>query len=345
MNSLGQNLSENYKQSKIIIGTKFTSFQDYIPQEKIKRTIIITDKNINTIYGEHFVKFPIIEIKAGEDSKTMKTAMKIVEQLLELEADRHSYLLAIGGGVICDITGFVASVFMRGIPFSYISTSLLSQVDASIGGKTGVNFKGFKNIIGTFNHPEFVICDQQMLSSLPKSEFTNGMGEVIKHACISSQSMFNFLKTNSKQILEYDITTIKQLIEKSIEIKTDIVTKDEFESGERKKLNFGHTIGHAIEMNSKLNHGEAISVGMVMAAKLSYQKGYCSRSVIKEIESLCKAFGLPVKTRILAYKLIDVIKKDKKKKDKYIDFVFIEEIGRVRIEKLLTEDIIKVFAR
>lgn len=345
MNSPEQNLLDNYNKSKIIIGTKFKSFQDYIPQEKIKRTIIITDKNINKIYGEHFSKFPIIEIKAGEDSKTVKTAMKIAEQLLELEADRHSYLVAVGGGVICDITGFVASVFMRGISFSYISTSLLSQVDASIGGKTGINFKGFKNIIGTFNHPDFVICDQQMLTTLPKEEFTNGMGEIIKHACISSKSMFNYLKENSQIILEKDIIAIKYVIEKSIEIKTAFVTNDEFETGERKKLNFGHTIGHAIEMNSKLNHGEAISVGMVMAAKLSYQKGYCDRSIIKKIETLCKTFGLPTKTKILASTLIDVIKKDKKKKDKYIDFVFIEEIGRVRIEKILTEDIIKVFAR
>lgn len=190
MNLLTNVKTIDYQKSNIIFGASFSSFQDFIPKKKQNRTIIITDNNLNRIYGESFNSLPIIEIPAGEESKSMNTIMNIVEQLLDLGADRHSFLLGIGGGVICDITGFVASVFMRGISFAYVSTSLLSQVDASIGGKTGINFNTYKNIIGTFNHPEFVICDLKILSTLPDSEYVNGLGEVIKHALIADNDMY-----------------------------------------------------------------------------------------------------------------------------------------------------------
>lgn len=342
MNLLTNVKTIDYQKSNIILGASFSSFQDFIPKKKRNRTIIITDNNLNRIYGESFNSLPIIEIPAGEESKSMNTIMNIVEQLLDLGADRHSFLLGIGGGVICDITGFVASVFMRGISFAYVSTSLLSQVDASIGGKTGINFNTYKNIIGTFNHPEFVICDLKMLSTLPDSEYVNGLGEVIKHALIADNDMYEYLKKNRKQILKRNNSYIKHLIERSIQIKTNIVNADERESGVRKKLNFGHTLGHAVEANSNLNHGEAISVGMVLAAKLSYQLGYCDASVVENIESLLTNFGLPTSTNIPSNILLEAIQKDKKKADKAIDFVFIKNPGSVMIEKILPEDIINL---
>ena len=335
----------NYQHSKIILDSPFTDFRKFIPKDKLNRTIIITDTNINRIYGKSFSELPIIEIPAGEDSKSMDQILSIMEKLLNMGADRHSFLLAIGGGVVCDISGFVASIFMRGIDFGYISTSLLSQVDASIGGKTGINYLNYKNIIGAFNHPSFVICDQSMISTLPKSEFINGLGEVVKHAVISDKEMFNFMQENHRKIIKQDDESINYLIEKSIQIKSNIVNQDERENGLRKKLNFGHTIGHAIEVNSDYNHGEAISIGMVLAAKLSHKKGYCSESIVKMIESLLTNIGLPISTDISSDKLMEAILKDKKKKGMEIDFVFVEDIGKLKIEKVSAMEIINALEK
>ena len=329
----------NYHKSKVVVGESLRKLTDYLSEEKKDRLVILTDDNVGAIYKNDFPEAPVITIGCGESIKTQKTVNEIVDQLLGLGADRHTFLVGIGGGIVCDITGYVASVFMRGISFGYVSTSLLSQIDASIGGKTGVNHKGFKNLIGTFNQPEFVICDLDMLNSLPKAEINNGIAEAIKHALIADPAYYRFIIENSEAILSLDRAFLEKLVSRSIEIKTAVVNRDEKEKGERKKLNFGHTYGHAIESLSGIPHGQAVAVGMVKVAELSFKMGYCEEKLIGEIKRVLLKFGLPIETKLSNKGLLEAIQKDKKRKQDKVDFVFIREIGQVEIQTVPIEDL------
>lgn len=233
------------------------------------RVIVLCDENTEqcishlTIFFRESQDIPLINIPAGEINKSLKTCEMVWRRLTELKADRNAILLNLGGGVVTDLGGFVASTYMRGIRFVHIPTSLMGMVDAAIGGKTGVDFDGLKNMIGTFSQPEAVIVDPSFLKTLPERELKSGFAEVLKHAFISEPSIIDLL-----------VGDMDELIARSIEVKMDVVKTDEFETGERKKLNFGHTIGHAVEshfLNSDkpLLHGEAIAVGLVIEAYLS----------------------------------------------------------------------------
>lgn len=330
---------KDYHKSKVVVGESFKNLIDYIPEEKRDGLVILTDTNLGAIYGKGFPKASVIKIGCGESIKTQKTVDQIVDQILELGADRHTFLVGIGGGIVCDIAGYVAAIFMRGISFGYVSTSMLSQIDASIGGKTGVNHKGFKNLIGTFNQPDFVICDLEMLNTLPKAEIINGIAEAIKHALIADADYYRFIDENSKKILSLERNALEKLVSRSIEIKTGVVNRDEKEKGERKKLNFGHTFGHAIESMSGIPHGQAVSVGMVKAAELSVKMGFCDEKLVVEIKRLLQKFGLPTETKLSDKALLEAIQKDKKRKQEKVDFVFIREIGQVIIQPIPIKDL------
>jgi 3-dehydroquinate synthase len=322
--------------SKVFIGETYLNITDYLPE---KKCFLICDENIHHHYGEFIEKFDHIIIGCGESSKTWSTIENIVEKLLEFGADRNSFLLGMGGGLVCDVTGFVASIFMRGLDFGFISTSLLSQVDASVGGKNGINFGKLKNMIGVFNPPKFVICDPVLLKTLPKREVRSGFGEVIKHAFIKDKNLFGFLKKNKDALLNLDPELMEDLIYKAVSIKTDVVNNDPFEKGERKKLNFGHTIGHAIENNSNLTHGEAISVGMALATKLSEDILDLDKKESQEIIETLKSFELPTNHDVSAEIINDFLIKDKKKNRNSIDFILLNAIGEsciktIPIEKL-----------
>jgi len=319
------------KQSEILIGEQLSNLKDYFPQ---KNTVIITDSNLKQLYNSQFPKASIIEIGLGEDIKNLQTVDSIIKQLVELQADRHTFIVGIGGGIVCDITGFVASIYMRGVDFGFVSTSLLSQVDASVGGKNGVNFNNYKNIIGNFNQPKFVICDSQMLHTLPPKEVKNGMSEILKHALIADAQMFHLIREKSEQILNLEERIIEDLIYENIKIKAAFVEKDEKEQGERKKLNFGHTLAHAIEKNSNLSHGEAVAIGIVFAAKISHQKKYISETDLTLIIESVKQLGLPISSNIKPELLADAIINDKKRQGKNISFVLLNKIGEARIENL-----------
>ena len=324
--------------SEILIGESFANTSKYLPKDNV---IIITDDNLFKHYSNEFPDFPVIKIGTGEQIKTLQTVEYIVSQLIDLQADRKTFLLGIGGGIVCDITGFVASIYMRGINFGFVSTSLLSQVDASVGGKNGINFNSYKNIIGKFNQPKFVICDAKMFNTLPEKEIKNGMGEVLKHTIIADGRMFCIIKNNVPQILALNENRINELIFNSIEIKSDIVNKDETEQGERKKLNFGHTLGHAIEKHSDLSHGEAISIGMVFSAQLSQKKGFITQSDVAKITDLLNNLGLPTSTNIDRKKLADAITKDKKRSSDSIDFVLIKKIGEAVVKTISIKELQK----
>jgi 3-dehydroquinate synthase len=230
--------------SQLLVGESIDNLSRYIEP---LRTIIITDKTVQGLYQDRFPDCPVIAMDQGEKIKTLETVKDLYGRLVELEADRSAFILAIGGGIVCDVAGFVASTYMRGIHFGFVSTTLLAQVDASVGGKNGVNFGGYKNMVGVFNQPEFVVCDLAMLKTLPVREILCGYAEIIKHGAIADARMLDFLETHRDAALDLDQAIVAFLVYRSVEIKAGVVTRDERERGERRKLNFGHTFGHAIE--------------------------------------------------------------------------------------------------
>lgn len=323
--------------SSIHVGESLSNINTYIPPGVTP--IIITDENIHALYGKNFPPGPVLTIGTGEKIKTLATVETLLRELIELSCDRGSFILGIGGGIVTDIVGFVASIFLRGVRFGFVSTSLLSQVDASVGGKNGVNLDSFKNMVGVFNQPEFVICDIDLLQTLPKTEISNGLAEIVKHGLICDAPLLSFIEQNRQKALDLDQDTIFRLVADSVAIKSRVVQQDEKEAGERRKLNFGHTIGHAIEKlnqqtSDQTGHGRAISLGMVAAAMFSHEKGMISQNDVDRIIRLLKNLNLPVKLDYKADQIIEAASRDKKKQGSNLYFVFLEALGKARVEKI-----------
>ena len=323
--------------SKILVGESYLNTFKYI---KHKNVVIITDKNLYNIYESFFTNRPTIVLETGEEHKTLKTTEIIYNKFLELNVDRSWFVLGFGGGIVCDITGYCATTFMRGLDFGFISSSLLSQVDASTGGKNGVNFGGLKNMVGTFSQPQFVICDVGLLATLPAEEFDNGFAEIIKHAIIASDELFDYLINNRNDIVDLNKEKIKNLVYESVVLKSIIVNNDETEKGERKKLNFGHTIGHAIEVVANISHGKAIAIGMTLALKKSAQMGLISNPQANKAIELIKSYDLPTELKINKQLLAEKIMHDKKSKGNKIDFILIKKIGNAVIHELNIDEIL-----
>jgi len=323
------------KLSSIYVGEHLKNLENYLPSGQ---TIIITDENIKKYYQKDFPDVPVITIGTGEGIKTLATVETILKELIYYSCDRSSFIVGIGGGIVCDITGFVASTFLRGINFGFVSTSLLSQVDASVGGKNGVNLDAYKNMVGVFNQPEFVICDIDLLSTLPKKEISNGLAEIVKHALISDKDLFKFLEKHKHNALRLDNDTIFKLVATSVKIKSQVVQQDEKEAGERRKLNFGHTIGHAIEKFEMAEHGRAVAMGMVAAARFSQAKHLIHQEDVFRITQLLNDLNLPTILDYPAKEIINAVEKDKKKQGNDLFYVFLEQIGKARVEKISFND-------
>jgi 3-dehydroquinate synthase len=323
--------------SKLLIGERLVNLDKYIPG---KHAVIITDENVNRLYRDAFPKdTPVIVIGTGEKVKNMDTMSLIFDELIKYQVDRSAYIIGIGGGVVCDIAGFVASAYMRGVSFGFVSTTLLSQVDASTGGKNGVNFKGYKNMIGVFNQPDFVICDPEMLKTLPEEEYIAAYGEVIKHALIKDKALFEFLEENREKAMKRDKGVIQRVVYDSLVIKSAVVQEDEKENGLRRILNFGHTLGHAIERYTGIIHGKAVSIGMVMAAEISFAKGLIDKGTVERIKGLLIDYGLPVNIAFDKKEIIEIMKKDKKRAQSDINFVLLKSIGDVIIEPIAIKEL------
>jgi len=305
----------------------------------VERLIIVTDETVFKLYGQSFPPVPVIRIASGEACKTLDTVSLIYRGLLEQEADRGSCLVAVGGGLVCDVAGFAASTYLRGIAFGCVPTTLLAQVDASVGGKNGVNFDGYKNMIGTFNQPEFVLCDPDLLHSLPPEEIGCGLAEIVKHAAIADQGMFELLEDTAEAARRLDRPVIERLICESVRIKASIVTADERESGERRKLNFGHTFGHAVERLCSVPHGRAVAQGMAVASALSVQRGYLSEEGHQRLLKLLGRLDLPVRLDADPQELLPILAKDKKRLGESIHFVLLESIGKAVVEPIDLEEI------
>ncbi len=329
--------------STIRVGEKLQNLGKYIPAENV---VIITDVNVKRFYQNNFPPHPVITIQTGEKIKNLDTVRSIYGKLVELGVDRSTVIIGIGGGIVCDITGFVASTFLRGVKFGFVSSTLLSQVDASVGGKNGVNFKGYKNMVGVFSQPEFVICDLNLLSTLPEKEVLCGLAEIVKHAAIGDGDLFEYLEEHYQKALALDSAVIERLVYDSVVIKSAIVNRDEKEKGERRKLNFGHTFGHAIEKTTGVRHGEAVSAGMVMASELSVKKGHLQAKNAQRIKSLLGDLKLPTHLPADRKTVFDALQKDKKRKGDRIYFVFLEDIGKPFVDQISIkelEDIINDF--
>ena len=267
----------------------------------------------------------------GEQEKKLKTVHKIIDHLLQNGFGRDATLISLGGGVVCDITGFVASVFMRGVSVIQIPTTLLAQVDASVGGKTGVNHSLGKNLIGSFYQPSAVVCDTAFLSSLDPKEMSDGLAEIIKYGLIYDRDFFVWLQTNISNILEQDRASLGHAVQRSCQIKAEIVAQDEREQSIRAILNFGHTFGHAIENQTgydQWSHGQAIAAGMVLASKLSAKMSLISEEDVELIKDILLRAGLPVEPpKISTHDFVDAMKADKKVKARVIQLVLLKEIG------------------
>lgn len=227
---------------------------------RAERIVAIVDSNVLRLHGPRLGDIEIIEAAPGEGNKTLGAIERVYRSLLELEADRSAFVVGIGGGIACDIAGFAASTYMRGLRFGFVPTTLLAMVDASVGGKNGVNFMGYKNIIGTIRQPEFCLCDFELLETLPESEMRNGLAEAVKSAAIGDAGFFSYLEGGWKDALSRKGSAVERVVHDSLRVKIGIVEADETEKGERMKLNFGHTIGHAVEKAAGIPHGEAISI-------------------------------------------------------------------------------------
>jgi len=325
--------------SQILIGESIDNLKNYVADRKF---FIITDRNIDKLYEDRFPKASVYSIEPVETSKSLQITMDIYRWLIDHKADRNSFIVGIGGGVVCDLAGYVASTFMRGIDFGFVATSLLAQVDASVGGKNGIDLDGYKNIIGTFNQPKFVICDISLLKTLPPVEFSNGMAEVVKHALIADKSKFEFIEKNREEILSLNKEMIEYLVTRSVKIKANIVEEDEHEQGSRRVLNLGHTWGHAVEKLNKIPHGQAVSIGLIFSANLSVEKGLLSAEDRDRLKKLLTDLGLPTTTTANPKQLFDVLQKDKKRENDFVHFVLMKGIGNVVVEKISLSELERI---
>ena len=317
------------------------NFDGYIAGKDIA---IITNEVVAPLYlneiSDLFSNRNVIEyiLPDGEQEKKLKTVHKIIDRLMEAGFGRDSTLIALGGGVVGDITGFTASIFMRGINFIQIPTTLLAQVDASVGGKTAVNHKSGKNLIGSFYQPQCVICDSIFLATLEATEISAGLAEIIKYGLIFDSEFFQWLQKNMQQILSNDRAAVDYVIQRSCAIKAEIVAQDEKEQSVRALLSFGHTFGHAIEKLTgygNWTHGDAVAVGMVLAARLSENMSLITPEDVQNIEEILTAANLPISLpNIDPAELLAAMQSDKKVKDRNIQLVLLKNIG----EAFLTAD-------
>ena len=320
-----------------------------------QRCAVITDRNVAPHYGQAAVENleaagfePIlITVPAGETAKSLKVVASCYDQLAEQRLERKSFVVALGGGVVGDLAGFVAATFLRGIDFVQIPTTLLAQVDSSVGGKVGVNLKAGKNLVGAFYQPRFVLCDLETLETLPVREYRAGLAEIIKYGIIHDVELFRRLEQAMPKLLQREPDTLASVVARCCQIKAGVVGQDETESGLRAILNFGHTIGHALEAVSgygKFLHGEAIAIGQLLAAKLSAELLGLPQRDVERIAVLFEKAGLPTHIKLSPAqqeKLFEAMRHDKKVSEGIVKFVLVNKIGQVSFGQAVPLDLVE----
>ena len=322
--------------SRVVVGNVGELLPILLPH---KRVVVVSDTNIDRHYHSLIEPYDHVLIGLGEASKTLLTLDAIYRRFIELGVDRSCFVLAIGGGIVTDVAGFAASTFMRGLEFGFISTSLLGQVDASVGGKNGVNVEGYKNMVGTFTQPKFVICDVDLLRTLSPREFRTGLAEIIKAAVIADAELFEMLEQADLSTLQRDSDTLCEMVYRAIKVKADIVERDERESGDRRLLNLGHTLAHAIEKSSsKFNHGEAVAVGLAMIAEVAANRDMLAVADKERIVALLERAGFALEPPVEVRTLLKAVKRDKKAEGDSIHVVFPLGVGNCCVEKMPLEE-------
>lgn len=335
----------------IVIEQSFEAFGNALKKRNVqnKKICIVSDRNVaplylnevkeilktNTKYVTEFV------FSAGEENKNLDVVRLLYTKLIEEEFDRSDMLVALGGGVVGDLTGFAAATFLRGIDFIQVPTTLLSQVDSSVGGKTGVDFDSFKNMVGAFCMPKLVYMNLDVLNTMPERDYLSGMGEVVKYGLIGDKAFYHYILEHTDEICHRNLSTLEEIVAISCNAKRFIVEEDPTEKGRRALLNFGHTLGHAIEklLHFAMYHGECVSLGMVAASYLSYKKGAITLEQLNELKALLRQLRLPVS--ISGLQVEDVIaatKVDKKMEAGIIKFILLQKIGDAYIDRTITED-------
>lgn len=305
-----------------------------LPSLVHENIIFITDENVFQHHAAKFDGHKTIVVKAGEEHKQQATVDNILGQLITMEADRKTFIVGVGGGVVTDMAGYAASVYMRGLQFGFVPTTILAMVDAAIGGKNGVDVGAYKNLVGTFRQPKFLLYDYSFLQTLPQQQWINGFAEIIKHACIKDAALFNWLKDKSVEYFKENAAALAELIEKNVQIKSTIVTQDEFEQGDRKLLNFGHTFGHAIENENQLLHGHAISIGMMIACTISEEINQFSSKEKAAVKSLLEQYQLPTSLKFEKQKVWELMKMDKKRVSNTMSFILLNKIGDAVVKQI-----------
>jgi len=306
-----------------------------------RAAILVTDRKVLDLHGTLFPDYPVVALESAEAGKTLETAALLYKKFIEYGVDRDWLVIGIGGGIVCDMAGFVASTFMRGLDFGFVATTLLAQVDAALGGKNGLNVLGFKNMVGTFRQPAFVLCDYELLATLPEKEIKCGLSEIIKTAAIADESLFSYLEDHLEECLALERPAIEEIVPRTCRIKLDIVGRDETERGLRRKLNFGHTVGHALEKALPISHGEAVGVGMVAAARISHKKGMLGEEDRDRLIRLIQRARLLTTLDVTAERLREAIAQDKKREGRTIHFVFLERVGRAVVGAVGLEEIME----
>ena len=311
---------------KYYFNAKFSALQQLAGKD---RTVLITDENIYQQHTSKFKGWNTIVLKPGEEYKVQATVDTIIEQLIAFQADRQFTLVGVGGGVITDLTGYVASVYMRGISFGFVPTTLLAMVDASIGGKNGIDVGPYKNMVGVIRQPAFLLFDFSFLVTLPDAEWSNGFAEIIKHACIKDAVAFRLLENSNLAKMKKDKKALFALIERNARLKSGIVQRDEFEKADRKLLNFGHTLGHALETQFTLSHGQAVSIGMTYACHFS--EGLLGFKGTERVVQVLEQYGLPTHASFKTEKVFEVLKMDKKRVSQEMNYIMLEKLGKAVI--------------
>jgi 3-dehydroquinate synthase len=331
-----------------------------------ERTLIVADRTVQRLFGASFPPCPIASVPEGEAAKSWEVLAGLFRRLTEMRMDREGRILAIGGGSVSDVAGFAAHTWMRGIAFSAAPTTLLAMTDASLGGKNAIDFEGFKNVIGSFQQPEAILCDIETLRSLDSVQFASGMAEVVKHAVIDGEEYFSFLEAtladqadgSGFRHADCPAATLRRMVADSQRVKLSIVERDPTEKGERRILNLGHTFGHAVEVATGVPHGYAVSIGLKLACDYSASRGFMTEDAAVRIETLLKGYGLPTRlpelsgraggatftrgeiaSRELTRKAADALIMDKKRSGGTVHFIMPRAIGDVAVERIAVSDL------
>ena len=330
------------EQSEIYIGPTADILSGALPEGRV---IVVSDATIDRLYHPLLAPYDTVLIGAGESIKTLQTVESIYRRFIELGADRSTFVLAVGGGIVTDVAGFAAATYMRGLSFGFVSTTLLGQVDASVGGKNGVNVDGYKNMAGTFPQPRFVVCDPALLRTLPEREFRAGLAEAVKAAVIADAELFARLERLGFDALRGDTAELSAVVSAAVRVKAEIVERDEYEAGDRRKLNLGHTLGHAIEKCSDaMNHGEAVAVGTALAADAAVRLGVLAPADRDRIRGLLARLGFDLTPPVPVTRLLQEVGKDKKSEEGVLRVVFPTGIGGCEVRPMTRDGFAALFA-